>query len=317
MMSRRSFLAAASALPLGCASGAAGAGGALDWIDTHQHLWDLSKFRLPWLKAGGTIGRDFLPSDYAEAVKGFRLAKAVYMEVDVADDQKAAEADFVVSLCQDPASPTKGAVIGARPADPGFPAYLDRVKGVRWVKGVRQVLVGAKPGTLLAPGFVAALRLLGTRDLVFDLCIAPGQLAEGADLAARCPDTRFVVDHCGNADPKAFVPGTAKPSHDPDEWKRGIDALAARPNTIIKISGIVARVPKEPWSASLLAPVIDHCLDAFGPDRAVFGSDWPVCLNGAPLQDWVDALASVLSRRPIDVQRKVAHDTAARFYRLG
>jgi L-fuconolactonase len=160
------------------------------------------------------------------------------------------------------------------------------------------------------------MKLLGERDLVFDLCIAPGQLQEGAELARRCPGTRFVLDHCGNADPKAFVPGAAKPSHAPDAWKRDIDALAALPNVIVKISGIVARVPREGWQPSLLAPVVDHCLDAFGPGRSVFGSDWPVCLNGAPLQTWVDALEAILARRPEEARRAVAHDTAARFYRL-
>ena len=79
---------------------------------------------------------------------------------------------------------------------------------------------------------------------------------------------------------------TSKLDHDADAWRRDMERLAAQKNVICKISGIVARVPKQ-WSADDLAPIVNHCLDTFGPERVVFGSDWPVCLNGAPLRDWV------------------------------
>ncbi len=157
------------------------------------------------------------------------------------------------------------------------------------------------PDFALAAQFVDNVRLLGRLGKSFDLCVRPTDLAQALQLVKQCPDTRFVLDHCGNADVKAFaaVTPTADRSHDPDQWKRDIDALAGQGNVIVKISGIVARAPDD-WDAELLAPVIRHCLDAFGPDRAVFGSDWPVCLLGASLKQWVVALQQVVADRPLE-----------------
>jgi predicted TIM-barrel fold metal-dependent hydrolase len=316
-ITRRDALAAGAGFALlGCAGPQEADAKMLPLIDTHQHLWDLDRFRLPWLKRGeGKLGRSFVMKDYLEATAGTGIAGAVYMEVDVAADQKVQEAEELIRICETPGSVTRGAVVGGRPAEPGFSAYLDRFKGVRWIKGVRQVMNDAVPGMCLKEDFVAGVRELGRRGLSFDLCLPPGLLGDAAELAARCPETRFVLDHCGNADPKAFQPG-AKPSHDPEAWKRGIARLAAAKNVIGKISGIVARVPETPWEPSLLAPVVDVCLDAFGPDRVVFGSDWPVCLMGAPLARWVEALRAVVARRPVDQQRKLFSENAVRFYGL-
>ena len=153
--------------------------------------------------------------------------------------------------------------------------------------------------------------------MCFDLCVPPGALLDGAKLAERCPDTRFVVDHCGNADCKAFRPGEAKPSHSPGLWRKGMDALAKQTNAICKISGIVARAPKQSWMAAELAPIVNHCLDEFGPDRVMFGSDWPVCTRVASLREWVAALKEIIRDRPQSEQRKLLHDNAVRFYGLG
>jgi predicted TIM-barrel fold metal-dependent hydrolase len=92
-------------------------------------------------------------------------------------------------------------------------------------------------------------------------------------------------------------------------------ALASRKNVICKISGVVARVPKD-WSAEDLAPIVNYCLDEFGPDRVVFGGDWPVCLQGATLRQWIDALREIVSVRPLADQRKLWSENARRFYTL-
>ena len=95
-----------------------------------------------------------------------------------------------------------------------------------------------------------------------------------------------------------------------------MDGLASLSNTICKISGIVARAPKG-WSAEHLAPIIDFCLLQFGPERVVFGGDWPVCLLGAPYANWVSALKEVISQRSEKEQRQLLHDNAVRLYGLG
>jgi len=316
MINRREFLGAAAAATLaGCAaSPTKEATAVIPIVDTHQHLWDLGRFRLPWLANGGPLAKNHLEQDYVDAFHGAGIAQAVYMEVDVAADQKVAEAEYVLDLCEKAGSPTKAAVIGGRPADPDFAAYLDRFKGDPRVKGVRQVLFS---GGALQPDFVRGIRALGERRLRFDLCMPPKDLLDGAKLTELCPETRFVVDHCGNADPKAWMAAPPEPpQHPKDLWRSGMDALAKRPNVVCKISGIVARVPKSGWGPELLAPVVDACLEAFGPDRVVFGSDWPVCTMGAPGARWVAALRDIVRSRPESEQHRLLHANAESFYSL-
>ena len=324
-MNRRQFLqaasasATASALP-SCSVLDNGAPDSLI-IDTHQHLWDTTKLNLPWLKgAPAVLRKNYLPADYARAFEGLNV-KSIYMEVDVAESDHEKEADYIVGLCREGKSSTIAATIGGRPASPQFESYIAKYKATGFVKGVRQVLHGdsTPKGFCLQPDFVRGIRALGKHRLNFELTMRPTELHDGAKLTEQCPDTRFVLDHCGNGDPKAFDPKLApgdKRSCTTDEWKRGIDACAARPNVVCKISGIVAFVPPGKWSAEDLAPVVNHCLDAFGPDRVFFGGDWPVCLLGSPVRGWVDALKQIVSSRPVSEQRKLWSKNAIRFYGL-
>jgi len=292
-------------------------------IDCHQHLWDLTKFKLPWIKPGTLLSRSYVMHDYLAAIEGTGISRAVYMEVDVDPSQKQAEAEHLIDICKNGQVPTIAAVISGYPAADGFEQYVTQFKGSPYVKGLRQVLHGGSTptGFCLEESFVHGMKLLGELNLSFDLCLRPKELGDGAKLAAACSGTRFIVDHCGNADPEAFLKlgdprlKDAQIDHDADTWRRGIDQLAAQKNVICKISGIVARVSKE-WTADDLAPIVNHCLDAFGPDRVIFGSDWPVCLSGAPLRDWVAALKTILTNRPADEQRKLLRDNAVRFYGL-
>lgn len=292
-------------------------------VDTHQHLWDLTKFRLPWLKEAKELARSYVTKDYLEAIEGTHIAQSVYMEVDVEPKQQTEEAEYVLQLAKDPKKNiTSAAVISGRPASPEFKSYITKFKDVAGIKGVRQVIhVPETPqGFCLQDSFVAGVRLLGELNKSFDVCMRPAELADAVKLAERCRDTRLIIDHCGNADPKLFGKnagkGDEKPDHDPTEWKRQMEALAKQPNTICKISGIIARVRKGAWSAEDLAPVVNHCLDAFGPDRVVFGSDWPVCTLGASLKEWVVALRQIIATRPAADQRKLLSENARRLYRL-
>ena len=289
-------------------------------VDTHQHLWDLSLLRLRWLKSGHSLARNFVMKDYIEATQGLNVLKSVYMEVSVVDDDLDTEAEHVIELCRREDTPTVAAVIGGRPGSDGFSDYITRFKGSPYVKGVRQILprVEANEHPYLAPSFVRGACLLGELGMSLDLCIGPDLLAGAANLVEQCPETRFILDHCGGIDPKTFrTEDGAKRSHVPDLWMRGIDALARHQRVVCKISGIVASMPKGNWSPDDLAPVVNYCLDAFGPDRVVFASDWPVCTRGATLRQWVEALKDIVSSRPEADQRKLFHDNAVRFYGLG
>ena len=321
-MNRRQLLKGASgaaiASTLPACSTLTGAPDALI-IDTHQHLWDRSLLNLPWLKSAPDVLRhDYRTADYLKAYEGLNV-KAIYMEVDVAPSDHVKEADWIVALCREGGTPTMAATIGGRPAAADFESYVQRYAGTGYIKGLRQVLHGdsTPAGFCLSPEFVRGVQTLGRHRLNFEMTMRPTELQDAAKLVKQCPDTRFVLDHCGNGDPKAFNPKLGpglKRSCTADGWKRGIDAVAAMPGVMCKISGIVAFVPPGQWEAEDLAPVVNHCLDAFGPDRVFFGGDWPVCLLGSPLRGWVDALKQIVATRPASEQRKLWSGNARHFY---
>jgi predicted TIM-barrel fold metal-dependent hydrolase len=285
-------------------------------IDTHQHLWDLSKFKLTWVRP--PLDRSFTMKDYIEAGRGLSIVKAIYMEVAVPPGQRLEEAEYAIGLCQEPQSLTCAAVIAGQPGKDDFEPYIRRFKDSPYIKGVRGSFTSAEQ--MNDKKVIRNLRLLGDLGMRFDLNVPPAFLAAGARLVGRCPDTRFILDHCGNVDPVAFLPPgrtvPRSPQHAPEQWKADMDRLAARGNIICKISGLIDNVPGYPLTAADLAPAINYCLDTFGADRVVFASDWPVCLLGASLRNWVELLKEVVAGRAEKDRRKLFHDNAVRFYDL-
>jgi L-fuconolactonase len=310
MLTRRQFLEGSSGAVLALATPAAVADlNPLPIIDTHVHLWDLHQFRLAWLEPTSPLHRDFMVEDYRRAGEGLNIIKGIYMEVDVDPDQQEEEAHAVAELCRRGQSVPVAAVISGRPASDQFAQYIAPSAKEPVVKGVRQVLHGSgtPAGYCLDVRFVRGVRLLGELGLSFDLCMRPGELGDGAKLIDACPGTNFILDHCGNAE--VFAADLAP-------WKRGISAMARLSNVSCKVSGIVASTKGRSWRPEDLAPIINHVLAEFGPDRVVFGGDWPVCTLGAPLAAWVNALREVVRDRSLADQRKLFHDNAQRIYRL-
>jgi len=325
-MNRRGFLrktfraavAASGAFSLRPAGGGQAGQGPSSFpiIDTHQHLWDLSRIKLAWLRP--PLDRSFTPKDYLEASEGLQIVQAVYMEVAVPREQRAQEARYVLKLCEDPRSITRAAVLAGSPLDDDFETSVARFKDSPYIKGFRG---GLAAGKMTDERTIKNLRLLGMLGMRFDLNVPPQSLAEAARLVEQCPDTRFILDHCGNADPVAFFPaGRAAPraaQHSSEAWKRDMGALAAQGNVTCKISGLVDNVPGHPLAAGDLAPIINHCLDTFGPARVIFASDWPVCLLGMPLRQWVELLKDVTADRTEADRRMLFHNNAVSLYGLG
>lgn len=322
--SRRAFLQQSAALGLVAAASpltsATDAQPVFAIVDTHHHQWDLSKFKLPWLADAKALDRAYLTEDYLAAIREIsertrpgdvpaKVVKSVYMEVDVAPEQQRLEADYVIDICRRGASPMAAAVISGRPAAETFPAYIKQFQKSIYVKGVRQVLHGPStpPGYCLDKQFIAGIRLLGELGMSFDLCMRAAELGDALKLVERCPDTRFILDHCGNA---------KVPEKDRSQWKRDLAKLATRPNLVCKVSGIIASARPGQWTADDLAPIVNHTLDSFGPDRVLFGGDWPVCTLAASLAQWVEALRKIVGHRSAVDQRKLFHDNAVRFYKL-
>jgi predicted TIM-barrel fold metal-dependent hydrolase len=286
-------------------------------VDTHQHLWDLTQFKLAWFDPdtpeGEILGRDFTPKEYEKATKGLNVVNAVYMEVDVVSEQQQKEADFIVELCQSGKAPTCAAVVSGRPNSEGFSKYAWQFKGHKYVKGIRQVLhVEETPaGYCLNEKFVKGIQLLGELGLSFDLCVRPAEISDCVKLVDKCPNTRFILDHCGNASLRHTLPEREK-------WKKDMAEIAKRKHVMGKVSGFIATAPaRGRWTLDDLAPVVNHTLEVFGPDRVMFGGDWPVCLLGVEkYADWATALQTIVKDRPEDHQKKLFHDNAVKFYGL-
>ncbi|HLJ10198.1 MAG TPA: amidohydrolase family protein [Planctomycetaceae bacterium] len=294
-------------------SGNSDAQAALQIVDTHEHLWDLTKFNLAWAKDDKILGRSFVNKDYLEATKGLNVVKSVYMEVDVDPSQQMQEADYVIDLCQRKDNPMVGAVISGRPASTEFEAYITKHKDSPFIKGVRQVLHGPSTpaGFCLDRQFVKSVQLLGELGMSFDLCLRSGELADGDKLVAQCPRTRFVVDHCGNMSVQETDQKARR------VWADGMKALAQRDNVVCKISGIIASAGKD-WKVADLEPNMRFSMETFGPERRMFAGDWPVCTLRASFKEWVLALKEIVRNMnmPIADQKKLFHDNAVKFYGL-
>jgi predicted TIM-barrel fold metal-dependent hydrolase len=285
-------------------------------IDTHQHLWDIERFKNGWSKP--PLPRNFNMQDYLEAIKGLNVIKSVYMEVAVPPDKRHEEALYAIEICKDKRNPTVAAVIAVDPNRSDFKEYMSEFLGSPYIKGIRYFFKSGEE--IVDDQVVKNIRLLGEMGMSFDLVVPPKWLPHGIRLVRYCPGTRFIVDHCGNADPKAFFkPGKSlpkEPEHDAGTWKRDMKTIASEKNVVCKISGIVSRVPGYPLTEEDLAPIINHCLYIFGNERVMFAGDWPVCLKNMPLADWVNTLKKVVENRPLKDQKKLFHDNAAKFYGL-
>jgi len=235
------------------------------------------------------------------------------MEVDVVPEQQQKEADYLIELCKSGETTTCAAVLSGRPNSEGFEKYIKQFKGSKYVKGIRQVLhVKSTPaGYCLDPKFIEGIQLLGSMGLSFDLCVRSAELPDFIQLVDKCPDTRFILDHCGNADLKHSQVQR-------DQWKKDMAEIAKKKNLVGKVSGFIASSPgRGKWTLDDLAPVINHTLEVFGPDRVMFGGDWPVCLLGVEkYADWLNALKTIVAERSEEQQKKLFHDNAVKFYGL-
>lgn len=283
-------------------------------VDTHQHLWDLKKLTLPWLKkeAVQPINRSYVMSDYKRATRGLNVVKTVYMEVNVKPSQQVKEAEYVIDLCKRKDNPMVAAVIGGYPFEKSFAKYAERFAKNEYIKGFRTVLhdPDRKKGLCLTPRFVEHMKLLGELGVRFDLCMRPGEILDGVKLAEKCPKTRFVIDHCGNMS----VTSTDRKLR--AQWMKGMKEAAALKNTVCKISGIIVTAKKDAWKPADLEPNMSFCMETFGEDRAYFAGDWPVCTLRASFAQWVNALKWITRNKTAAFRKKLFHDNAVRFYGL-
>jgi predicted TIM-barrel fold metal-dependent hydrolase len=272
-------------------------------IDTHLHLIDLERLSYPWLEGVPTLNRTFTFAEYWRQAEAAGIEAAIHMEVDVAEADQEAETAWVTGL----GPPVVAAIASCRPENPDFPATLERIAQNPKVRGLRRILHTSPDDLSQPPVFAENLRRLPAFGLTFDLCVLARQLPIALALARACPDTQFILDHCG-------VPDVAGRALDP--WRTDIATLAQLPNVACKISGVIAYANPAGWTAEDLRPFVEHCIERFGWDRVVWGSDWPVCTLTADLTRWVEATHSIVAGASPDEKQRLLSRNAERIYRL-
>ena len=171
--------------------------------------------------------------------------------------------------------------------------------------GVRRLIQDEPPGFTSRPGLRAGVALLAAEDLVFDLCVREPQLGEAVDLVRATPEVRFVLDHLGK--PRVGA--------DPTRWRRDLRALAELPNVVAKLSGLMTEVIPGTGAAGDVRPYLEYALEVFGPQRCLFGSDWPVLTLAGSYAEWRDTVLDAVAGLSEAEVEAVMHGNARALYR--
>lgn len=272
-------------------------------IDAHQHFWDPARGDYVWLTPDLTqLYRTFGPADLAPHLAAHHLDASVLVQA----APTLAETRYMLAIAD--ASPAVAGVVGWIDFEqPGQIADLRRFASHPKFKGVRPMIQDiADPQWMLRPRLDWAFRALIDLDLTFDALVRPPQLPHLPDLLARYPTLRVVIDHGAKPDiaRRAFGP-----------WAQTMASLARDTQAFVKLSGLVTEAGAN-WSAADLAPYIGHLLATFGPQRMIYGSDWPVCLLAGSYAQWMAMAEAATAHLPDADRAAIFGGNAVRAYRL-
>ncbi|MDI9408732.1 MAG: amidohydrolase family protein [Candidatus Pacebacteria bacterium] len=285
----------------------------MDIIDTHLHLFLTEQgLTYPWAVAAG-LTKKYRLSDYQTEAKNTGITKMIHMEVDVPEDQILAETRTIHQMTQTPNNHLLGQIAACRPELPQDEFYNSLAvlkNSYRSVKGVRRILHESPDSLSRSHQFIGNIQMLSDFNFSFDLVVLARQLRTVAiPLIYQCPEVRFILDHGGN--PLIDSPQ----SGNFEDWRDNIRIIAELPNVNCKISGLVSNAPLN-WRCEDLQPYFDHLVQAFGFDRLVWGSDWPVCTLNGGLTKWVEASRKLASPYSAADQQKLFSTNAANIYKV-
>jgi len=273
-------------------------------IDAHQHFWDIFRLTYPWMPSDPSpLRRNYLPSDLKPTLETHRFDGCITVQAHHSLEearwllQLARENDFI-----------KGVVAWVDLTDPLVGKSLDELQRSPAFKGVRHLVHDeTDPRWLLRSDVLRGLQELQNRGVPYDLLLRPVHLPLVPVLAERLPSLKMVIDHI------------AKPSiatNEFDHWARLMEAVFPIPNLYCKLSGMITEAAWHNWSASDLHPYVTFVLQGFGPERVMFGSDWPVCLLAGTWKEVFAACTQAMGPRSIEFREQVLGGTAVRFYGL-
>ncbi len=270
-------------------------------IDSHQHFWQVNRGDYGWLTPDlESLYRDYGPDDLAPLLTRYGIDRTILVQA----APTLAETEFMLGIARD--APFVAGIVGwADFTDPDAPGTIAALASNPLLVGLRPMVQDiADDDWLTRSDLAAAFHALAELNLVFDALVLPRHLSRLLVVADRYPDLSIVIDH--GAKP-AIREGRLEP------WRADMAALAARSNTVCKISGLVTEAGAD-WTAEALRPYLDHLLSSFGPERLLWGSDWPVVNLAGGYERWRDATLNFLASLT-DAQRSaVLGGNAERIY---
>jgi L-fuconolactonase len=270
-------------------------------VDAHVHLWDPRRLRYTWLD--GTELDRLIDASTLRAAAG-TVTDFVAVQADCADTQGLAEVGWLVE--QSGQLPGLRGIVAFAPLERGADVrdYLGALRATPSVVGVRRLIQDERPGFAVADDFLDGVAALADFELTFDVCVRSSQLGEVIELVRRTPDVQFVLDHVGK--PRIGA--------EPSIWRLQIAELAAQPNIVCKLSGLMTEIVSGPTGVEAFEPFLAYALAEFGPDRCLFGSDWPVMTTAGTYSEWLDLVIRLVPGD--DERRAVMAETAERVYNL-
>lgn len=274
-------------------------------IDSHHHLWKYSAEQYPWISDRMSVLRKDFWSDDLNSLSG---EHGVDGFVTVQARQSLEETETLLTLAQ--SQPLiKGVVGWVDFASDEITEQLDRFAGNDNLKGLRHVVQDEPDDRfILGAAFNSGIRQLAGRDLVYDVLIFARQLESSIEFVRSHADIPMVLDHIAKP--------TIKDGELDAQWASQIREIAALPNLSCKFSGVVTEVRDTCWDIETIRPYWETVLEAFGPDRLMFGSDWPVCLLKSTYERWLEAVRSLAGELSSDEQEQFFGGTAKRIYHL-
>lgn len=272
-------------------------------LDAHQHFWIYSPADYPWIQADWPLRRDFLPADLAPLLQASGLDGSVAVQA----RQSLEESRWLLELAD--ASPfIKGVVGWVDLRAPAVEEQLGRLAAHPKFVGVRHVVQDEPDDRfMLGADFLRGIGKLKEFGLTYDLLVYPRQLPAAIELARAFPEQAFVLDHLAKP---LIREGRLSP------WREQIRELAALPNVMCKVSGLVTEARWKAWDAGDFLPFLDVAFQAFGPDRLMYGSDWPVALLAADYHQVLTLVREHVALHDKNLETKMFGLNAARFYRL-
>jgi len=276
-------------------------------VDAHVHLLDPANLSTPWLADIAALNRRFDVQDFGHAADDLPIEKIVCVEAGCAPHEHLREVEWVVHLAQQNRQ-IAGVVAFADLLDTAtLDATLDALSAHALVCGIRHNIQFHEKGFCLQDDFVRGVNKVAAKGWPFEICITHDQMDEAVELVGRCPEAQFVLDHCGK-------PNIADTVIDP--WQSQIERLAALPNIVCKISGLLTEADLSQWSEDDIRPYVAHAAACFGAERVMYGGDWPVLTLAGAYRDWFELTLRLTDDWSHSAREAFYYRNAARVYRL-